>query len=136
MSLPSSVTVPLVGCKCPVIRLNRVDLPAPLGPITAAICCVSTRRLTSVTARKPAKDFEIPVSSSNGAAPGAAHHIMAQAVERAEDATGEPEQQNDQNGTEKKRPVFGDCGDLLVEDRHHRGAERRPPEMVHAAEDG
>ena len=29
---------PRVGCRCPVMRLNRVDFPAPLGPMIPAIC--------------------------------------------------------------------------------------------------
>ena len=36
-STPSTNTVPALGRKCPVIRLIRVDLPAPLGPITPRI---------------------------------------------------------------------------------------------------
>ena len=64
MSRPSSRTVPLSGCRWPVIRLNSVDLPAPFGPITAAICRVSTVRLTSETARNPPKDLLSPLISS------------------------------------------------------------------------
>src|SRR5215469_16096821 len=111
MSRPSSTTLPLSGGRWPVIRLNRVDLPAPLGPITAAICCVSTRRLTSETARKPAKDFEMPLSSSNALAPrgrigrGAAFAMtvvepLPQTVERADNAAGKTEQQHDQDRAE------------------------------------
>jgi len=37
ISRPSSNTRPPSGMMWPVIRLNRVDLPAPFGPITAAI---------------------------------------------------------------------------------------------------
>ena len=29
--------LPQSGCSCPVISLNKVDLPAPLGPITPTI---------------------------------------------------------------------------------------------------
>jgi hypothetical protein len=35
MRRPFSSTSPLVGAKRPLIRLNSVDLPAPLGPMTA-----------------------------------------------------------------------------------------------------
>ena len=58
MSRPSSSTRPLSGRRCPVIRLNSVDLPAPLGPITAAICRgLDGQADTSATATKPAKDL-------------------------------------------------------------------------------
>ena len=36
MSEPSNSIRPVVGAASPVIRLNRVVLPAPLGPITAS----------------------------------------------------------------------------------------------------
>ena len=38
MSRPASHTRPASGRRCPVMMLNRVDFPAPLGPMTAAIC--------------------------------------------------------------------------------------------------
>src|SRR3977135_346875 len=41
------------------MRLNSVDLPAPLGPMIQAICPFSTVRSTSCTATNPAKDFVI-----------------------------------------------------------------------------
>ena len=53
MSRSSSNTSPLSGCRCPVMRLKRVDLPAPLGPITAVMRFFSTLRLTSLVATKP-----------------------------------------------------------------------------------
>ena len=68
MSRPSSSTRPLSGRRCPVIRLNSVDLPAPFGPITAAICRVSTVSDTSETATKPEKDLVRPAISSIAAA--------------------------------------------------------------------
>ena len=35
MRWPFKITSPLVGAKRPLIRLNSVDLPAPLGPMMA-----------------------------------------------------------------------------------------------------
>src|SRR5689334_3573766 len=64
MSRPSTMTLPAVGCRWPVIRLNRVDLPAPFGPITAAISPSATARSTSLTALKPPNDFDSPLTSS------------------------------------------------------------------------
>src|SRR5262245_37106648 len=48
---------PRVGCRCPVMRLNTVDFPAPLGPIIQAICPWTTVRSTSCTATNPSKDL-------------------------------------------------------------------------------
>ena len=45
MRWPLSSTSPLVGAKRPLIRLNSVDLPAPLGPITAMRSPAFTARL-------------------------------------------------------------------------------------------
>jgi hypothetical protein len=46
MSSPFSRTRPLVTGYLPVIRLNRVDLPAPFGPISACRVPASIARLT------------------------------------------------------------------------------------------
>src|SRR2546430_11275493 len=45
--------LPEVGSRTPVIRLNVVLFPAPLGPIKAKIVPQSTSKLTSSTAAKP-----------------------------------------------------------------------------------
>src|SRR5579862_9974490 len=127
MSRPSSTTRPLSACRCPVIRLKSVDLPAPLGPMTAAICRVLTVRLTSETARKPAKDFDRPEISSTAAPsrPG------PQADDPADDAAGQREQQHQQDRAEDERPVFGVGGYRLIEPDQGGGADRRSPEEPH-----
>src|SRR5215510_11487265 len=51
------IIFPWVGCRCPVMRLNMVDFPAPLGPIIQAICPWTTVRSTSWTATNPSKDL-------------------------------------------------------------------------------
>src|SRR5690242_1454369 len=132
MFRPSRWTVPLSGCRCPVIRLNSVDLPAPLGPITAAIWRVSTVTLTSQTARKPAKDLERPAISSTAKA----LQPVPRARDTADDPDGGGEQQDQEDRAEHKRPVMRVGGDGLVQPDQHRGAHRRPPEIAHAAEDG
>src|SRR5579863_7478319 len=108
MSRPSSLTVPVSGRKWPVSRLNRVDLPAPFGPITAMICCVAMVKLTSETARNPAKDLLTAATSSTAGPPrpgqqraGAANH-----------AAWRREQQHDKDDAQHKRPIFGVVGDL------------------------
>src|SRR5579872_4776817 len=132
MSRPASDTVPLSGRRCPVIRLNSVDLPAPLGPITAAIWRAPTLRLTSETARKPAKDLHRPATSSTALPPQPAPELH----QPADNAAGEEEQQYQQNDAEDKRPVLRVVGDRLVEPDQRGGADRRAPEKADAAEDG
>src|ERR1700721_4558164 len=107
MSRPSSTTVPLSGCRWPVIRLKRVDLPAPFGPITAAICCVSTRKLTSDTATKPANVLRSAVISSIAETvpePGPA------GVEGAHDPARKADHQHAQDRTGEKGQQCGEGG--------------------------
>src|SRR5580658_9160142 len=96
ISRPSSRTAPLSGRRWPVIRLNKVDLPAPLGPMIAAICLVAMVRLTSETARNPPNDLERPEISSIAQPLDA----LPQEIEAAEDAAREDEQQHQQDGPE------------------------------------
>ena len=46
ISSPLSCTVPEVGARRPLIRLNSVDFPAPFGPMIAWRSPVGTLRLT------------------------------------------------------------------------------------------
>src|SRR6516164_8445997 len=134
MSRPSSSTRPPSGMIWPVIRLKRVDFPAPFGPTTAAIWRVSTVRLTPPTATKPANALCKSWTSSIAARDPAPGETKS-GDNAADDAAGEHEQQHQQNGAEDERPVFGIGGDLLIEpDQRHR-ADRRPPEKIHSAED-
>ena len=52
MRCPLRLMLPEVGAKRPLMRLNKVDLPAPLGPMMAtrspAATCKSTPRMISV----------------------------------------------------------------------------------------
>src|SRR5579884_4065708 len=54
-SRPSNQMLPVVGGKSPVMQLNSVVFPAPLGPIRAKTWPRSTVKLTSSTARSPPK---------------------------------------------------------------------------------
>src|SRR5215831_17326766 len=55
MSLPRSPTRPREGRKAPVITLNSVVLPAPLGPMKPQISFSGTSKLTSRNAATPPK---------------------------------------------------------------------------------
>src|SRR3954451_16620676 len=65
MLSPAKWTLPWLGVRTPVIRLNRVDLPAPFGPMTARTSPSSTRIDTRSTAIRPPKRRVNLSSSSN-----------------------------------------------------------------------
>ena len=50
MRRPATVTVPAVGRSSPAMRLSRVDLPLPEGPMTAATSPAVTSMLRSASA--------------------------------------------------------------------------------------
>ena len=50
---PRNVMVPAAGATTPLIVLNSVDLPAPLGPTTVTNRPSGTDSVTSVSARRP-----------------------------------------------------------------------------------
>src|SRR6516165_3854320 len=65
MRRPSKPIVPASGGKTPAIRLNRVVLPAPFGPMTANIDPCATLKVTLSTASKPRKRLLTPAISSS-----------------------------------------------------------------------
>src|SRR5215468_5024577 len=122
-------TLPASGRRCPVIRLKSVVLPAPLGPMMALIEPRGTEKLTPPTARKPSKLLRSPNTSSTRSPP-------AESQQGAGDASREGEEQHHQNDAEDERPVFRVGDDLLVEPDEHGGAQGRPEERAHAAQEG
>ena len=62
-SAPSTRTVPLVGGVSPHMTLNKVDLPAPLGP-SRAVTPARTEKLTSDTATTSPNTFDTPSTST------------------------------------------------------------------------
>src|SRR5215218_3150605 len=72
MSWPSRWTEPLSGVSSPVMRLNRVVLPAPFGPMIRRRSPGSTLRLTSVVTRSPPNALQsLLMESAVIARPGA-----------------------------------------------------------------
>src|SRR3990172_1079068 len=55
ISCPLRKALPSEGFSWPVSRLNRVVLPAPLGPMIASLSLSSTSKVTSLTAASPPK---------------------------------------------------------------------------------
>src|SRR5512134_417222 len=130
-SRPLKRTCPLSGRRCPVMRLNSVVFPAPLGPMMALIEPRGTLRLTPATAWKPSKARATPRTSS----------MMRPAAEpapdglrRPGDAAGEDEEQHDEDAAQDERPVLGVGDDLLVEPQQRESADGRPVECAHPAE--
>src|SRR5450432_850520 len=65
-SLPSNQIEPCVGGSTPAIRLNSVDLPAPLGPISPTISPRPTDIEMLLLAIRPPKRCQTPLVSSKG----------------------------------------------------------------------
>src|SRR6185436_692824 len=63
-SRPAKRTLPSSGRTNPVTAAKRVVLPAPLGPINAAISPPATSRLAPSTARRPPNILVSPRTSS------------------------------------------------------------------------
>jgi hypothetical protein len=63
MSRPLNRTRPVVGVWSPETTLNKVDLPAPLGPITEKTWPRRTAKLTFDSAASAPKLFEMPSTS-------------------------------------------------------------------------
>src|SRR5436853_504092 len=57
MSWSNSRIVPLSGASSPVMRLNKVVLPAPFGPMINRRSPGSTAKPTSAVTRRPPQDF-------------------------------------------------------------------------------
>src|SRR5919106_5478896 len=131
-SRPSSTTAPASGLRWPVIRLKSVVLPAPLGPMIAAIIPRSTRRLTPPTAMKPSKLLRTSRTSSTPRPPQAAGGRL----DGAGQAAREHEEQHHQDRPQHEGPVLGVGHDLLVEQDQHERADGGAIERAHPAEQG
>src|SRR5882672_5085183 len=131
-SRPLSVTRPRSGRRWPVIKLKRVVLPAPFGPMIAPMLPRGASKLTPPTATKPPKIFTRSRTSSTAGPPEQAPRERA---ESAGDPSGEPEQEHDQHGAQHERPVLGVRDDLLIQEDQHERADAGPKERAHAPEE-
>src|SRR5258708_7805874 len=64
MSRPNRAIEPASAASSPVIRLNSVVLPAPLGPMMRRRSPGSTARSTPLVTRRPPNDFVNPLIAS------------------------------------------------------------------------
>src|SRR4030042_354874 len=102
-------TRPLSGLSMPVIKLNRVVLPAPFGPITATSCPFSTVSSAPLTARNLSKDLY--TRSTLSMFSPSRRTLFAPALsefldEKAHHPFGQEKDDEDQEHPEDQRPVL------------------------------
>src|SRR5690349_10849244 len=102
-SRPSRTTAPLSGRRWPVTRLKNVVLPAPLGPMIAAIWPRSTCRLTPPTAMKPSKLLRTSRTSSMAHAAQPPGERLGRSGQPAR----EDEEEHHQDDAQHEGPVLG-----------------------------
>ena len=125
MSRPSKTMVPEVGGKNPLIRLKKVVLPAPFGPMIARSSPLATLSETSRTAtRLPKRLVTFSISSNVHALPP---------LQEAQQAAREEQHDQDEQQADERHPVDGDAREIILQHDEHGGAEQRPPEAAHAA---
>src|SRR2546423_11765935 len=69
MRVPANHTSPASGTRIPARQCNNVDLPDPLGPITATISPAATERLEPRNAGVGPNDLKTSRASISAAAP-------------------------------------------------------------------
>src|SRR5712675_1229491 len=118
-SSPRKRTRPAVARSSPERRLRKVDLPAPLGPMTACTRPSSKASETSFTAESaPNRRVSCSVWSS-GSATGAA-------LQEAGEAAGEEEDHRDHQDRDQRVPMLGDPLAVVLDEGEEQGAEGGP----------
>eukprot|EP01136_Pigoraptor_vietnamica_P012860 Opistho-1_new@53223 len=147
MSRPSNVMLPLVGLMTPPIRLKKVVLPAPFGPMMALILPRSIVVLTSFTAALPPKRLvRFLISSTAHLRLGLnrgrlgdrlrRHRLPARAPAHpaADDAVRHEDDQQDQQRPEDQEAVLLQELHVLGQPGHHQRAQQRPQQGAQAAD--
>src|SRR6478672_3470980 len=141
-SSPAKITCPALGLSTLVIRLNTVDLPAPLGPMTARISPGSTDRSMPSTAARAPKRRTRPLHSSSCtgcllAAIGARDLASPPetACQNAPDALRREHDEGHENGAENQRPQIRDLRQLMLQEDEGHAAEDRADQRAGAAHD-
>src|SRR3546814_8473287 len=119
-SSPSSTTRPASGLRPPASWAIRVDLPAPLGPISAWISPGSTARSMPSVAFKAPKALCRPCSSSSAS-------VMARlSGEQADDAAAREEHHGQQDEAEHELPAVGPAADESPQQEEERESGQAP----------
>src|SRR4051794_9293108 len=143
MRSPASAIRPWsIGTK-PLMALNRVVLPAPLGPITATTSPAETRRSIFESARKPPNPTDTSLSDNKGCASAAISSPMialakaqsqAQPVKHGDEPPWEDQQDRDHQAGDEKLLVARKVAQQLGRERQHHGAEDRTGEVGEPAD--
>src|SRR5215216_2306528 len=144
MSRPRKLILPWFSGSAPVIRLNIVVLPAPLGPIRPRISPALTSKLTLSTATRPPKRrVALAMLERSGGAGRRRLYARQPAQREGHDAGARPLQQQDEQHREHddfelargswrdhRQPVL----DAVLEQGDDGCAHDRTREVGHAAD--
>src|SRR5260221_7513741 len=125
-SWPRKRTLPEVARSSPAIRLRKVDLPAPLGPITACTSPSANESETPSTAASAPKRRESPSVCKSGSA--------TRASQESRQAARQEEHHRDHECADQRVPVRGELLAVVLEEGEQQGAQHRAVERSLAAE--
>src|SRR5579859_1806806 len=131
---------PALGARSPESRLMSVVLPAPLGPITACTSPMRSSSATLLTAARPPKWRESPVTARIGSVIGDLRGAARPEGEPADPARQQEHRQHDEDPHRQQPMLVEAVEDRLVreeilQEREHEGAKDRTEERADAAED-
>src|SRR5437763_11786083 len=133
---PAKLTVPWLGARMPVIRLNRVDLPAPFGPMTARTSPSATRIDTWSTAVSPPKRRVSSSSSSNATINFQFSPAATEAgANQAPDSLRRKHHESDKDEPEEQGPGLGVIAQLVLDDQEESSAENWADQCAGAPDD-
>src|SRR5712691_504257 len=128
---PLKLTVPAVGASTPVSTLNSVDLPAPLGPMTARISPRSTLIDTRSTATRAPK-WRLRSRHSRY---GVATVALAEPSGQAPQALGNEDHHRDENEAEDADQGLDDAGEIVLQEQEEDGGDDRADKRAGATDD-
>src|SRR5579864_9383749 len=125
-SRPASATAPDDGGSSPLMILNKVVLPAPLGPMMARRSPGSTERLTSRNAWTPAKFLHTRSRLSSG---------MSHSLPDADNSSAHKQDKHHEQCAENELPASGEHRrEDVLEQQKYGGAKYRTDECGFAAQ--
>src|SRR5258708_29724433 len=131
ISRPSKWMVPALGESSPESMLMNVVLPAPLGPITACTSPGRSSRETSLTAARPPKPFESPVTWRMGSVIGDLGRTPSEAKHQPADAARQQQHRENHENPHRQQPMLVEAvedrlvGEEILQQRQGEGAEDR-----------
>src|SRR5512143_1698057 len=135
---PLYSTSPPSGTSFPVIRLNRVVFPAPLGPMMALSSPFRTPKLTSWVTFKPPNAFARRRTSRMGGRVSIPHPAplpVRPLVERPDDTPGEEDDDRQHDPPDPDLPELGVLPDHILDEEDDPGTHQRAEEGGDPAED-